>query len=327
MLSCAASPAEPSLVPVRYAQTLIDGDPFILVSDEPGIWRRSDAPGELLALVARGRDAMLSETDRLLRVGRRFDEAEVEIGSSFGTPATIRDFYAFEDHVEAGRRSRGLEMDPLWYEQPVFYFSNPYAVTGAGGVRSTPRSVEFDFEMEVAAVLWGGGRNLEPSQGEALVAGYCIMNDWSGRDVQREEMRLSMGPVKGKDTATSLGPVLVTADELEDLRKANGFDLGMRVSVNGVELSASNLSEIYWTFGEMISYASRGAEVRAGDVIGSGTANGGCLLELRARENGQSIDWLRAGDRVEISVDRLGTLRNTVLEAEPVIPLRPALAS
>lgn len=307
---------------MRYAQTMVDGAPRILASDEAGSWRRSDAPGELFALIAQGRDAVLRETDRLLRVGARLDEGEVAIGASFGTPPTVRDFYAFEDHVRAGRRSRGLNMDPLWYEQPVFYFSNPYAVTGAGEVRATPRSAEFDFEMEVAAVLWGGGANLAPSSAEELIAGYCIMNDWSGRDVQREEMRMSMGPVKGKDTATSLGPILVTADELEDARSGNGFDLAMRVSVNGAELSVSNLDEIHWSFGEMISYASRGTEVRAGDVIGSGTANGGCLLELRAREGGSTLDWLRPGDEVEISADRLGSLRSIVRAAEPVIPLR-----
>ncbi|MCS3844037.1 fumarylacetoacetate hydrolase family protein [Microbacterium sp. AK031] len=306
---------------MRYAQTMVDGFPYIVASDEAGSWRRSDTPGELFALIAQGKDALLIETDRLLHVGAHLDEGEVAIGASFGTPPTVRDFYAFEDHVKAGRHSRGLDMDPLWYGQPVFYFSNPYAVSGAGDVRATPRSAEFDFEMEVAAVLWGGGANLAPSSAEELIAGYCIMNDWSGRDVQREEMRMSMGPVKGKDTTTSLGPILVTSDELEDARRGNGFDLTMRVSVNGTELSVSNLDDIHWSFGEMISYASRGTEVRAGDVIGSGTANGGCLLELRARAGGSAIDWLRPGDEVEISVDRLGTLCNTVRAAESVIPL------
>lgn len=310
---------------MRYAQAVIDGETFLFVSDSPGSWRRWPHPTRLLALLQQGRDAFLAQTDSVLAHGAEYADADLAIGASFGTPSTVRDFYAFEEHVKAGRRWRGLEMDPLWYRQPVFYFSNPYAVIGAGPVHATPASQEFDFEMEVAAVLWGGGRNLAPEDAESLIAGYCIMNDWSGRDVQREEMRMSMGPVKGKDTATSLGPVFVTADELEHVRSGNGFDLGMRVEVNGVELSRSNLGEIYWSFGEMIAYASRGTEVRAGDVIGSGTANGGCLLELRARPEMPQPAWLQPGDVVEITVDRLGTLRNTVVEPEPVIPLRPGL--
>jgi len=306
---------------VKYAQTEIDGNPYLLVRDSAGTWKRSDRPGRLLPLLALGRDEALRETHRILAAGATIADEEALIGASFGTPPTVRDFYAFEDHVKAGRRSRDLDMDPLWYEQPVFYFSNPYAVTGSGEVHSTPHSREFDFEMEIAAVLWGGGKHLAPEDGEELIAGYCILNDWSGRDVQRKEMRMSMGPVKGKDTTTSLGPIFVTPDELADVRKNRSYDLTMRVTVNGTQLSESNFSEMYWSFGEMISYAARGTEVRAGDVLGSGTANGGCLLELRARRGGESIEWLQPGDVVEITVDRLGTQRNTVVAAMPAVPL------
>lgn len=307
---------------MRYAQTTIDGSPYVLVSAEGGPWRRSDSPQTLLALLGSGRDRTLSVTDAILTRGIPVDTEVHPIGESFGTPPTVRDFYAFEDHVKAGRRWRGLEMDPLWYERPVFYFSNPYAVGGAGAVSMTPGSAEFDFEMEVAAVLWSGGRNLAPADAESHIAGYCIMNDWSGRDVQREEMRLSMGPVKGKDTATTLGPVLVTPDELADRRSGRSFDLRMSVAVNGRVYSESNLSEIYWSFPEMLSYASRGTEVRAGDVIGSGTANGGCLLELRGTHGTEGYPWLTPGDTVELAVEGLGTLRNEVVAADPIHPLR-----
>jgi fumarylacetoacetate (FAA) hydrolase len=176
--------------------------------------------------------------------------------------------------------------------------------------------------MEIAAILWEGGSNVAPENAESLIAGYCIMDDWSGRDVQREEMRLSMGPVKGKDTATALGPLFVTPDELDDLRSGNAFDIPLTVSVNGRLYSESNLNEVYWSFSEMISYASRGTEVRAGDVIGSGTANGGCLLELRGRGQADEFPWLVPGDIVEISAGRLGTLRNTVTAPMPIVPLR-----
>ena len=146
--------------------------------------------------------------------------ADVTLRAPIPTPPTVRDFYAFEQHVKTARKGRGLEMDPDWYELPVFYFSNPYAVNGDGdGVAVPPGSSELDFELEVAAIIGRGGSDLTPEDGEASIAGFCIMNDWSARDIQRREMKLSMGPVKGKDSATTLGPMLVTPDEIADARK------------------------------------------------------------------------------------------------------------
>ncbi len=238
-------------------------------------------------------------------------------------PPTVRDFYAFEQHVRTARQKRGLEMDPDWYELPVFYFSNPYAVGGDGeDVAIPPGSAELDFELEVAAVIGRGGSDLTPEQGEASIAGFCVMNDWSARDVQRREMKLSMGPVKGKDFATTLGPMLVTPDELEDARSGRAYDLTMTATVNGREYSRASLAEIFWSFGEMIAYASRGTRVQTGDVIGSGTCGTGCILELALVHGNEAYPWLREGDEVVLSVDRLGSIRNRVVAGAPLRPLR-----
>jgi 2-keto-4-pentenoate hydratase/2-oxohepta-3-ene-1,7-dioic acid hydratase in catechol pathway len=226
----------------------------------------------------------------------------------------VRDFYAFEQHVKTARRRRGLDMEPDWYELPVFYFSNPYAVVGPDDdVAVAPGSSEMDYELEVAAVVGRAGADLDPADAEAHIAGYCVMNDWSARDVQRREMKLSMGPVKGKDFATSLGPMLVTPDELETSRRGRAFDLTMMARVNGTEYSRASLADIYWSFGEMIAYASRGTRVEPGDVIGSGTCGTGCILELSLVHGAEAYPWLRLGDVVELEVERLGVLRNRIV--------------
>jgi 2-keto-4-pentenoate hydratase/2-oxohepta-3-ene-1,7-dioic acid hydratase in catechol pathway len=238
-------------------------------------------------------------------------------------PPTVRDVYAFEQHVKTARKRRGLEMDPDWYELPVFYFSNPYAVCGDGDdVAVPPGSSDLDFELEVAVIVGRGGSDLTPQQGEECIAGFCIMNDWSARDLQRREMKLSMGPVKGKDFATSLGPMLVTPDEIDDARAGRAYDLAMTATVNGREYSRASLSEIFWSFGEMISYASRGTRVSTGDVIGSGTCGTGCILELALVHGGDAYPWLQPGDEVVLTVDRLGSLRNRIVAGSPLHPLR-----
>ena len=226
-------------------------------------------------------------------------------------PPTIRDFYAFEQHVRTARQSRGLAMDPDWYEMPVFYFSNPYCVIGPNvDVPVAPGSKEMDFELEVAAIVGRGGSDLEPRDAEQHIAGFCVMNDWSARDIQRREMKLSMGPVKGKDFATSLGPALVTPDELEPFRKGRSFDLAMTASVNDKQLSHGNAESMYWTWPQLIAHASRDTWLKPGDVLGSGTVGTGCILELTPEAVG---GWLKPGDVVKLTVQRLGTLRNTVV--------------
>jgi 2-keto-4-pentenoate hydratase/2-oxohepta-3-ene-1,7-dioic acid hydratase in catechol pathway len=238
-------------------------------------------------------------------------------------PTTVRDFYAFEQHVRTARQRRGLEMDPDWYELPVFYFSNPYAIGGPDEVVAIPPGcAEMDYELEVAAVVGLGGADLNPEEAQRNIAGYCVMNDWSARDVQRREMKLSMGPVKGKDFATTIGPMLVTPDELDDVRRDQSFDLAMTASVNGVEYSRASLADVFWSFGEMLAYASRGTRVETGDIIGSGTCGTGCILELSMVHGHERYPWLQPGDVVELSVERLGTLRNRVVAGGPLRPLR-----
>jgi 2-keto-4-pentenoate hydratase/2-oxohepta-3-ene-1,7-dioic acid hydratase in catechol pathway len=248
---------------------------------------------------------------------------DVALRSPIPLPPTVRDFYAFEQHVKTARKRRGLEMDPDWYELPVFYFSNPYAVDGDGDdVVVPPGSSELDFELEVAAIIGRGGSELAPDEAEDHIAGFCVMNDWSARDIQRREMKLSMGPVKGKDFATTLGPMLVTPDEIADTRSGRAYDLTMTATVNGREYSRASLAEIFWSFGEMISYASRGTRVEPGDVIGSGTCGTGCILELALVHGSDAYPWLQPGDEVVLTVDRLGSLRNHIVAGAPLRALR-----
>ncbi|MDQ0380309.1 fumarylacetoacetate hydrolase family protein [Amycolatopsis thermophila] len=291
---------------------VVDGDAYHVVAGHT----------DLLPLLESGVDALLEAGGAAIERGETVDPATVVNLSPIATPPTFRDFYAFEQHVRAGRKWRGLEMDPLWYEIPVFYFSNPYAFRGEGDVRMTPGSTAFDFELEVAAVLGKGGSDLTAEEGEDAVAGYAILNDWSGRDVQRREMTLSMGPVKGKDTATSLGPWFVTKDELEPHRTATGFDRTMTCTVNGVEYSRANWSDVHFSFGEMVSYASRGTEVRPGDVIGSGTCGTGCINELSQAHGAGRFPFLQPGDEVVAAIEGLGSLRSTIVASPDPIPFR-----
>jgi 2-keto-4-pentenoate hydratase/2-oxohepta-3-ene-1,7-dioic acid hydratase in catechol pathway len=249
--------------------------------------------------------------------------AEVTLLPPVPRPPSVRDFYAFEQHVRTARQRRGLDMDPDWYELPVFYFSNPVALVGHGAdVAVPPGSAALDFELEVAAVVGREGADLDPMEAEEAIAGYCVMNDWSARDIQRREMKLSMGPVKGKDFATTLGPVLVTPDELEPSRQDRAYDLAMTAAVNGKEYSRASLADIYWSFGEMLAYASRGTEVVAGDVVGSGTCGTGCILELSLVHGEEAYPWLRPGDVVALEVEGLGRVQNRVVEGAPLKPLR-----
>lgn len=304
---------------VRFEETghetrvgLVDGE----------VYRVVEGASDLLPLIQQGEDALRAAGESALRSGAVVDPATVRNLAPIATPPTFRDFYAFEQHVKAGRKWRGLEMDPLWYEIPVFYFSNPYAFRGEGDVRMTPGAANFDFELEVAAIIGTGGSDLTAEEGETAIVGYAILNDWSGRDIQHEEMKLSMGPVKGKDTSTSLGPWFVTKDELEPYRTAAGFDRTMTLSVNGVEYSRANWSDVYFSFGEMVSYASRGTEVRPGDVIGSGTCGTGCILELSRTHDSERFPWLKPGDEVVVTIEGLGTQRSTIVAGGERLPFR-----
>jgi fumarylacetoacetate (FAA) hydrolase len=227
-------------------------------------------------------------------------------------PASIRDFYAFEQHVRTCRRHRGLDMVPEWYKVPVFYFSNPSSVIGPDDPVCAPAgSQALDYELELACVIGREGRDL-PADDRALdhVAGFTIMNDWSARDLQRVEMAVGLGPSKGKDFATSLGPWLVTFDELRDRYRAGRLHLEMTAAVNGRVLSRGDSGSMHWTWPELIAHASRDARLQPGDVLGSGTVGTGCILELTPEAAG---GWLQPGDVVELAIEHLGTLRNPVV--------------
>jgi fumarylacetoacetate (FAA) hydrolase len=207
-------------------------------------------------------------------------------------PPSVRDFYAFEEHVRNARAVTGRgEVVPEWYELPVFYFSNPAAIYGPGDVIPYPEGSEaLDYELEVAAVIGAGDQ----------IGGFTVLNDWSARDLQRHEMKVGLGPAKGKDFATSIGPVLVTPDELGDLR------LEMVARVNGEERSRGNLGDMYHSWESILAAAARNTVLRPGDVLGSGTVGTGCILEHGDER------WLQAGDEVELEVEGIGVLRNRV---------------
>ena len=252
-------------------------------------------------------------------------------------PPTVRDFVAFEEHVEGVVQSvaGGAGVVAEWYDAPTFYFTNPFVLVGTGhDVAVPPGSELLDFELEVAVVVGGvqGSTyaSLTPEDSRAHLFGYTVMNDWSARDLQRREMKVQLGPAKGKDFATTLGPWLVTADELEGYRDADGFlALDMRVSVNGTVVGQDLLSNMGWPFEELVSYASRGSRIRPGDVLGSGTCgNGGCLAELWGRRGQLDPPPLQPGDIVEMTVEGIGTIRNRVvagldLPAVPAARPRP----
>jgi 2-keto-4-pentenoate hydratase/2-oxohepta-3-ene-1,7-dioic acid hydratase in catechol pathway len=237
-------------------------------------------------------------------------------------PASIRDSVSFEAHVEGARRSQEGALDPVperWYEAPCFYFTNPHVCVGAfDDVERFPGSQQFDLELEVGVVYGARGKNLTPAQAAADVVGYTIFNDWSARDIQRLESQLPFGFFKGKDGAHTLGPYLVTADELEPYRTADGFlDLTMRAWINGELLGEDSLANCAFTFEELISFASRGAAVAPGDVLASGTCQRGCLTEIWGRTGQRVPPPLVPGDVVTLEVEGIGRVSNKIIEAAP----------
>jgi len=253
--------------------------------------------------------------------------AEVRLLSPL-EPASVRDFVAFEEHVQGVRRSiDGVAGVPqAWYDAPTFYFTNPHAIIGPDEQVAFPSRCEArDFELEVAVVVGRELRSATLDEAGEAIFGYTIMNDWSARDLQSREMQVSLGPAKGKDFATTLGPWIVTADELDPYRDEDGFlDLWCSVTVNDVEVGRDLLSNMGWTFETMIAYASRDSLVRPGDVLGSGTTgNGGCLAELWGRRGQQDPPSLQPGDVVTLSVEGIGTVSNTITVCPEVPSLPP----
>ncbi len=243
-------------------------------------------------------------------------------------PTSCRDGYAFRQHVAAARRNRKVDMIPEFDQYPIFYFTNHNSIQGPGDILCMPDHFEkLDFELEAAIVISRYGRNIPAAEADSYIGGLMIMNDMSARKLQMEEMLLNLGPAKGKDFATVIGPMLVTLDELEELEvpcKENhtgkSWNLSMKCRVNGVQVSEGNLGDMDWTFAEIIERCSYGVNLYPGDVIGSGTVGTGCFLELngtgKLNDPAYQEQWLKEGDVVEMEIDRLGTLTNTIVKED-----------
>jgi fumarylacetoacetate (FAA) hydrolase len=273
-------------------------------------WERGEPLARDVAVRARG----AGDRAAAFLAAVRFRPEDVSLLPPVAQPPSIRDFYSFETHVKNARARRGLTVPPEWYEGPVFYFSNPGSLLGPGAPVPRPAgSKALDYELEAACVIGRRARDVGASDWRSVVAGFTILNDWSARDVQRKEMAVGLGPAKGKDFATSLGPALVTLDELADCMgpvdgAGDRLDLAMEARVNGTTLSRANVKEMHYTFGQMIARASADVYLFPGDVIGSGTAGNGCLLELGP----ETHPWLEPGDEVSLEIERLGTLTNRI---------------
>ncbi|MEO5986459.1 MAG: fumarylacetoacetate hydrolase family protein [Candidatus Limnocylindria bacterium] len=240
------------------------------------------------------------------------DAADLHFGPPILAPPSFRDFYAFERHVGTMWKRRDMEIPEAWFRLPVFYFSNVSGIRGPGEAVWAPRgSKELDYELEVAALVDTPVRDLEAPRAEEAIGGYMILNDWSARDLQREETTVRLGPAKGKDFASSIGPWLVTPDELADARHGTGYDLPMTATVNGEELSHGTWSSAHFGFGQMIERASADVLLRPGDILGSGTVGTGCLLEIRDEKLGR---YLQPGDTVTLEIERLGALTSPVVD-------------
>lgn len=236
-------------------------------------------------------------------------------------PPSIRDFMSFEAHVVTSMRALGSDIHPGWYEGPVFYFTNPAATRGPNDdVPTPPGSREFDYELEVGAVIGRAGSDLHPDEAEEYIAGYVVLCDWSARDLQAREMPQQLGPAKGKDTATGFSGFLVTPDELEPFRVGKGFDLRMTASVNGKVYSEGNFSDLYWSFPEMVAYASRGTTLVPGDVIGSGTVGTGCILEQSRVHGLDRYPYLQPGDIVRLEIEQIGVIESRIVPGPDLKP-------
>ena len=254
--------------------------------------------------------------------------SELKIVSPVPEPTSCRDGYAFRQHVAAARRNRKVDMIEEFDEYPIFYFTNHNALQGSGDVWCMPDHFrQLDFELEAAVVIGKRGRNIRASQADQYIAGYTIMNDFSARQLQMEEMKLNLGPAKGKDFSTAICPYLLTPDELQNFLTApkedhtgERYNLSMKCHVNGIQVSEGNMAQMDWTFAEIIERCAYGVDIIPGDVIGSGTVGTGCFLELngtgKLNDANYPVQWLQEGDVIEMTIDGLGCLSNTIRKDE-----------
>jgi fumarylacetoacetate (FAA) hydrolase len=239
------------------------------------------------------------------------ESVDLQFGPPLLRPPSFRDFYAFERHVATIWGRRGQEIPEAWYRLPIFYFSNVSEVRGPDEPVWAPAGCEeLDLELEIGALVDTPARDLPPDRAEEAIGGFFVLNDWSARDLQRDESTVRLGPAKGKDFATSFGPWLVTPDELADIRSGTGYHLRMTAHVGQVQVSDGWWDTAHWSFGDMLARASADARLRSGDIVGSGTVGGGCLLEVRDATLGR---WLEPGDTVSLAIERLGELRTPIV--------------
>lgn len=253
---------------------------------------------------------------------------DARIVAPLTNPTSCRDGYAFRQHVAAARRNRKVDMIAEFDQYPIFYFTNHNAIQGPGAIECMPDHFQkLDFELESAILVKKKGRNITAAEADEYIAGYMIMNDMSARTLQMEEMLLNLGPAKGKDFSTVIGPILVTPDELAAYKisakpnhTGNAYNLKMKCWVNGELLSEGNMGDMDWTFAEILERCAYGVDILAGDVIGSGTVGTGCLLELNGtgllNDPDYKVQWLQAGDVVEMEIDGLGRLSNTIVAVD-----------
>jgi fumarylacetoacetate (FAA) hydrolase len=276
---------------------------------------------------------ILQKAEAAIKEGRLGEEKgisleDVTLLAPVPHPTSCRDGYAFRQHVAAARRNRKVPMIPEFDQYPVFYFTNHHSIQGPGEIKCMPDHFnKLDFELEAAIVISKHGRNIRAEEADQYIAGLMIMNDMSARTLQMEEMLLNLGPAKGKDFSTAIGPWLVTLDELEPYEipaKENhvgkSWNLKMTCKVNGVQVSEGNLGDMDWTFAEIIERAAYGVDLYPGDVIGSGTVGTGCFLELNGTGKLNNPDykeqWLQPGDEVEMEIEGLGILNNRIIKDE-----------
>ena len=290
-----------------------------------------DEPATLLSLLREGGDALPRYSAEARRERAQVVQlADAVLASPLPDPPTVRDFMTFEGHTVGGMGHGDPTAVALaWWEIPTFYFTNPYAICGPqDDVTLAPGTKRFDFEVEVAAIVGAEGFNLPLDRAQRHIAGYSLFVDWSARDIQMHEMAIGLGPAKGKDTASTLGPFFVTADEVDAITEDGRIQLALSVSVNGIEVGRGDMRDMGWEFASLVSYASRGTWVRPGDVLGSGTCNNGCFAERWGREGLDAITPLAVGDLVEVDAGILGVSKNRIVESVTLYPVpsaRPAL--
>jgi 2-keto-4-pentenoate hydratase/2-oxohepta-3-ene-1,7-dioic acid hydratase in catechol pathway len=235
---------------------------------------------------------------------------EVRLAPPLPNPTSFRDFVAFETHVKNATKRNGDTVAPEWYEMPIFYFSNHNKIKGPYEQLKRPaKCSRLDYELELACVIGKEGKNIKASEAEDYIFGYTILNDWSARDLQMKEMKVLLGPAKGKDFATFIGPYILTKDELNSYKVGNVLNLEMTASVNGEVLSRGNFKDVFYSFGDMIERASEEVTLYPGDIIGSGTVGFGCIMELGTEVH----PWLEPGDEVELTITELGSLKNKII--------------